>query len=141
MGDSDHWQESGLDIPELRKFITHNSGQAEYFFQEGCFITELLNSPDEPERSIAKARVEPGQTTRWHQLEGIIERYLIVEGRGVVEVGDETPREVMADDVVTIPAGVRQRITNSGKGDLIFLAICSPRFVAEGYVDVEVDLE
>ncbi len=126
-----------MDILELRKFITHNSGQAEYFFQEGCFITELLNSPDEPERSVAKARVEPGQTTRWHQLEGIIERYLIVEGVGLVEVGDEPPREVVVDDVVTIPAGVRQRITNFGKDDLIFLAICSPRFVTEAYVDIE----
>ena len=126
-----------MDILELRKFITHNSGQAEYFFQEGCFIPELLNSPDEPERSVAKARVEPGQTTRWHQLEGIIERYLIVEGVGLVEVGDEPPREVVVDDVVTIPAGVRQRITNFGKDDLIFLAICSPRFVTEAYVDIE----
>jgi len=137
IGDNDHSQESGLDILELRKFITHNSGQAEYFFQEGCFITELLNSPDEPERSIAKARVEPGQTTHWHQLEGIIEHYLIVEGVGLVEIGAEPPREVVTDDVVTIPAGVRQRITNSGGDDLIFLAICSPRFVVRAYVDLE----
>ncbi len=126
-----------MDISELRKFITHNSGQAEYFFREGCYITELLNNPDEAERSVAKARVEPGQTTRWHLLEGITERYLIIEGTGLVEVGNAPARKVVVDDVVVIPAGVRQRITNSGQSELIFLAICHPRFVAAAYVDAE----
>jgi len=133
MGDIDDWQ----DISELRKFITHNPGQAEYFFQEGCFITELLNSEDSPILSVARARVEPGETTRWHRLEGIFERYLIVNGTGLVEVGDAPPKEVSVDDQVVIPPGVGQRITNIGEGDLIFLAICSPRFVPGAYRDIE----
>ena len=123
------------------QFIQHNGEQAEYFFKEGCYITELLNSPDDPALSVAKARVEPGQTTCWHRLTDTAEHYLIVEGSGLVEVGDELPREVIAEDVVVIPAGVRQRITNTGKGDLIFLAICTPRFVPEAYIDISEDLE
>ena len=119
------------------QFIQHNGGQAEYFFKEGCYITELLNSADDPAISVAKARVEPGQTTRWHRLTDIAEHYLLVEGTGLAEVGDEPPREVAAEDVVVIPAGVRQRITNTGDSDLIFLAICTPRFVAEAYEDLE----
>lgn len=126
-----------LNISELMQFIQDNGEQTEYFFKEGCFITELLNTPDSPELSVARARVEPGKTTRWHQLTNIAEHYLIVEGSGLVEVGDESPREVIAEDVVVIPAGVRQRITNVGQTDLIFLAICNPRFVPEAYIDID----
>jgi mannose-6-phosphate isomerase-like protein (cupin superfamily) len=39
-------------------------------------------------------------------------------------------------DVVSIPAGVRQRISNTGIDDLVFLAICTPRFVKENYVEL-----
>ncbi|MDH3354632.1 MAG: cupin domain-containing protein [Chromatiales bacterium] len=117
------------------EFIQHNDGQAEYFFKEGCYITELLNSSDDPAISVAKARVEPGQTTRWHRLKETAEHYLIVEGSGLAEVGDEPAREVIAEDVVVIPAGIRQRITNTGSDDLIFLAICTPRFVPDNYID------
>jgi mannose-6-phosphate isomerase-like protein (cupin superfamily) len=109
----------------------------EYFFAEGCFITELSNSPDDPELSIARARVEPGQTTRWHYLLGTTERYVIVEGVGLVEVGDLPGREVSVGDTVIIPAGARQRIRNTGSEDLVFLAICSPRFSEKAYVGIE----
>ncbi|NOR51627.1 MAG: cupin domain-containing protein [Gammaproteobacteria bacterium] len=137
MGDINDWQ----DILEQRQFIQHNAEQTEYFFREGCYITELLNTPDDPGLSVAKVRVDPGQTTRWHQLEGIAERYLIVEGCGLVEVGDEPPREVSVDDVVVIPIGVRQRIGNVGDEALIFFAICTPRFVPEAYKDIEKDFQ
>ena len=111
--------------------------KGEYYFEEGCFITELLNTPEDEAVSIARARVEPGVTTRWHRLRGTIERYLIMEGEGRVEVGDEAPRLVRSGDVVTIAPMCRQRITNVGTTDLIFLAICTPRFQSDCYEDVE----
>jgi len=40
---------------------------------------------------------------------------------------------VGAGDVVRIPANTPQRITNTGATDLIFYAICSPRFQAKCY--------
>ncbi|MCW8826385.1 MAG: cupin domain-containing protein [Gammaproteobacteria bacterium] len=123
------------------QFIQDNGEQTEYFFKEGCHITELLNSPENPEISVARARVEPGQTTRWHRLTDIAEHYLIVEGRGLAEVGEKSVYEVSAEDVVVIPAGVRQRITNTGEVDLLFLAICTPRFVPEAYHDIEAELD
>jgi len=46
----------------------------EYYFEEGCFIHELSNDPDDPEVSIARARVAPGQITRWHYLRETSER-------------------------------------------------------------------
>ncbi|MBN8280043.1 MAG: cupin domain-containing protein [Gammaproteobacteria bacterium] len=116
-----------------RPFIRHHRPGAEYWFPEGCFIDELQNDPADPGLSIARARVPPGGTTAWHRLAGTTERYLIVSGRGRVEVGDLPPREVGPDDVVVIPPGCRQRITNTGTGDLVFLALCTPRFEASAY--------
>ena len=109
----------------------------EYYFDEGCFITELSNTTDDTQVSIARARVESGNTTKWHYLQGVTERYVILEGDGRVEVGDLDPQQVRVGDVVIIPPDVRQRISNTGEGDLIFLAICSPRFEESKYVSIE----
>lgn len=109
----------------------------EYYFEEGCYITELSNCSNEPEISIAKARVKPGKVTRWHRLNGITERYVIVEGQGQAEVDDLPPQKVSVGDVVLIRAAQAQRIHNTGTNDLIFLAICTPRFVATCYENLE----
>ena len=121
----------------VKASIQRTQPDSEYYFEEGCFITEFSNSPADPDVSIARARVEPGKTTRWHSLESISERYLVLEGEGLVEVADLEPEVVGPGDVVIIPSGQRQRITNSGAVDLIFLAICSPRFDASAYRDLE----
>jgi mannose-6-phosphate isomerase-like protein (cupin superfamily) len=97
----------------------------------------LSNTPDDPDVSIVRARVEPGVTTRWHRLKGTYERYFIISGMGLVEVGKQPPQEVTAGDIVLIPPMCRQRITNIGKDDLIFLAICSPRFLRDVYEDLD----
>ncbi len=110
---------------------------SEYYFREGCFITELSNTSEDPELSVAYVRVVPGETTRWHKLLGISERYLILSGRGSVEVGNNEAREVSEKDVVLIPPEARQRITNIGEEDLIFLALCTPRFQEEYYVEID----
>lgn len=109
----------------------------EVLTEERCHILELSNSEDDPELSIARARVEPGVTTRWHRVFDTLERYVILDGAGRMEVGDLPPQEVQAGDVVLIPPSVRQRITNVGTSDLVFLAICVPRFRREAYEDAE----
>ena len=109
----------------------------EYFFEEGCFINELSNDSGDPAVSIARARVEPGKLTRWHYLRGTTERYVIVSGTGVVETGELPGTQVSTGDVVSIPPGVRQRIRNVGRDELVFLAICTPRFQQENYVDCD----
>jgi oxalate decarboxylase/phosphoglucose isomerase-like protein (cupin superfamily) len=38
---------------------------------------------------------------------------------------------------VYIPPGCPQRIANIGAADLVFLAICTPRFVRDAYEDLE----
>ena len=117
--------------------IIHNGAAEEYFFEEGCYITELSNTLEDSELSIAKARVKPGETTRWHKLALSSERYLILSGVGVVEIGDLPPSTVNPGDVVIIPTQVPQRISNKGQVDLIFIALCTPRFNPYNYVDIE----
>ena len=112
---------------------------AEFYTPEKCYIIELSNTPDDPDASIARARVAPGVTTRWHRVVGTVERYVILEGSGRMEVGSLPPQDVGAGDVVLIPPSCRQRITNLGQGDLIFLAVCTPRFRPEVYEDIDSD--
>lgn len=113
------------------------NAKAEYYTDELCYINELSNTPNDPEVSIARARVQIGISTRWHRLHGITERYVITEGQGLVEIGDCPVHEVKAGDVVLIPPLCPQRITNTGVEDLIFLAICTPRFEQNAYEDIE----
>jgi len=121
----------------MKPAIRRPDASAEYYTDERCDILELSNSADDPDASIARARVAPGVTTRWHRLRGTIERYVIVEGRGRVEVGELAPAAVEPGDVVVIPPLCRQRIANVGETDLVFLAVCTPRFRQENYEDLE----
>jgi len=109
----------------------------EFFTSERCYITELSNSAADSHVSIARARVPVGVTTRWHRLKDTVERYVILEGRGRVEVGDFPAQEVSTGDVVLIAPMERQRIANVGEKELVFLAICSPRFRPENYEELE----
>ena len=120
-------------MKEAIKYINLNE---EFDTHERCSIIELSNTPDDQEISIARARVKPGVTTRWHRLVGITERYVILDGIGRVEVGSLPPHDVRTGDIVLIPPSCSQRITNIGRGDFIFLAICTPRFRPEAYEDI-----
>ena len=101
---------------------------------ERCFLAE--NYSDE-RISIAQARVKPGITTVSHHLDGVNEIYLITKGHGQVDIGDLEPTKVGAGDLIVIPGGTSQRITNIGKADLVFYCICTPRFTANCYFDEE----
>lgn len=108
----------------------------EFFTAERCHITELLNTSASPECSLAVARVEPGVVTQLHRLVGIAERYLVRAGEGMVEI-DGIAHALKPGDAAVIPAGVGQRITNTGTIDLEFYCLCTPRFVPESYRSLE----
>jgi mannose-6-phosphate isomerase-like protein (cupin superfamily) len=120
----------------MKEAILRARPGAEHPIAEGCFILELSNSMDDPDLSVARARVPPGVTTRWHRLRNTAERYVILEGAGRAEVGGLPPREVRPGDVVLIPPSCRQRIANTGTGDLVFLALCTPRFTQAAYEEL-----
>jgi mannose-6-phosphate isomerase-like protein (cupin superfamily) len=111
---------------------------AEFLTRERVYITERLNDPAVPRVSLADTRVEAGVTTELHRL-SVDEWYVIQFGTGLMEVGGAEPFEVGAGDTVVIPAGVSQRITNTGKRDLRFQCICMPRFTLQSYETLESD--
>ena len=125
----------------MKEAIRVFGSSAEFYTPERCYIVELSNSEDDPDLSIAQARVKPGITTRWHRLHGTGERYYILQGTGRAEIGDLPPRDVTVGDIVIIPPLTRQRITNTGASDLIFLALCTPRYRESVYEDIDQDPE
>ena len=108
----------------------------EFWTEERCFITELINTPDQPDASLAIARLEPGVTTQLHALDGLRETYTIIKGTGLAEINGQFHR-LNCNESLIIPAGAAQRITNDGLEDLEFYCLCTPRFTYNCYVNLE----
>ena len=117
----------------MSNYVKQQNLTEEYFFHEGCHIAETSNSSDDDQASIVRARVEPGEQTKWHWLANTFERYAIIQGQGEVEVGDHAAQLVTTGDVVVIPPGIKQRIRNTGTTDLLFFAVCTPPFNPDNY--------
>lgn len=120
----------------MADFYVPAGGQDEFWTDERCFITEFHNNDASPETSLALARVEAGVTTQLHSLTGVIERYIVRKGEGILEV-DGVKQKLVAGDQAVIPAGAAQRIENTGAGDLEFYCLCTPRFRPDSYVNLE----
>ncbi|MEM7358079.1 MAG: cupin domain-containing protein [Pseudomonadota bacterium] len=112
-----------------------SDNKLEYYFKEGCYIEEWQNSAEQPDMSIVRVRVEANTSTLLHLLHHTEERYIILSGSGIVTVGEKSWR-VSPKDIVNIPAGEAQMICNDNDEELLFLAICTPRFVPENYEEL-----
>ena len=121
----------------MRPQILRAASSDEFLTEERCHILELSNSSSDAGLSIARARVEPGVTTALHRVIDTVERYIILSGSGRVEIEGLEAYAVGQYDVVIIPKGATQRITNTTDVDLIFLAICTPRFEQNCYQHLE----
>jgi hypothetical protein len=87
----------GLDMKET---VKHIDLSAEFDTPEKCSIIELSNTADDPDASIARARVRAGVTTRWHRLAGIMSvthpsRHWSWGGRGSSSKSGECPDVVL----------------------------------------------
>lgn len=109
--------------------------EKEYFTDELCYIIEILNENIHPNLSIARARIEPGVTTKIHKLIDTVEYYYIIEGKGEVYLGNDFIKEIEVGDVVMIEPMMNQSIKNIGENDLIFICICTPRFENRNYIE------
>jgi mannose-6-phosphate isomerase-like protein (cupin superfamily) len=122
----------------MRPAVLRIDRLGEQLTSEGCYIFELLNIAEDESVSVARARVLPNATTQLHRLKGTDERYVITDGVGEVEIGGTIIQTVRAGDIVLIPNGTSQRITNTGNSDLSFLCICTPRFYPAAYEALDV---
>ena len=99
---------------------------------DGSFLKELIHPAKEPvgvRYSLAHASVRPGDRTLPHKLRSA-EVYVILEGTGLMHVGDERA-EVGPGQAILIPPGQVQSIENTGTAGLAFLCIVDPAWRAE----------
>ena len=108
----------------------------EFWTNERCHIRELINTESISDFSLADSRVESGVVTELHSL-SVREWYYIKQGSGLMEVGGGPQIEVGPGDTVEIPAGVSQRITNTGDTDILLQCVCMPRFTMDCYKSLE----
>lgn len=98
--------------------------------------------PGHFDSALSKALVTP-ETTGSRQLDyristyqpmGYVERhvhkvqeqvYHVLDGEGLMEIGDET-KVVRKHDVIFIPPGIWHSIQNSGLADLTFIVVTTP---------------
>ncbi len=111
----------------------------EFWTNERCHIRELINAESISDFSLADSRIEPGVVTELHSL-SVREWYYIKQGTGLMEVGGGPQIEVGPGDTVEIPAGVSQRITNTGDTDILLQCVCIPRFTPDCYESLESEL-
>ena len=97
--------------------------------KDGSEIRELLAHRNSCIRNqtLAEARLPAGASTAAHHHVRTEEIYYVLEGRGLMRVGDET-REVGPGDAVAIPPGAVHQITNTGTTALKFLCCCAPGY-------------
>jgi mannose-6-phosphate isomerase-like protein (cupin superfamily) len=73
---------------------------------------------------------EPGSMQAVHGHPDNEQTYIIVRGRGVMQVGDEM-QEVSEGTLVYIPPGGAHAIKNTGAEPLVFISATSPPFDAK----------
>ena len=97
--------------------------------KDGSEIRELLAYRNSAIRnqSLAEARLLPAASTTPHHHVSAEEIYYILEGEGMMRVGEES-RDVGPGDAIAIPPGMVHSITNTGRRVLRFLCCCSPAY-------------
>jgi quercetin dioxygenase-like cupin family protein len=102
-------------------FLKKIAGQAQFGLSkmgkstlaEGDFLFAGLNA------------FEPGQEHASHAHQGQDKLYLVLEGQGDFQIGDNT-EDLSAGDAAFAPSGVMHSVRNTGAGRLIVLAVLAP---------------
>jgi quercetin dioxygenase-like cupin family protein len=98
-------------IAGLAKFAPEKMGKSA--LAQGEFLFAGLNS------------FEPGQEHAAHAHQGQDKLYLVLEGSGEIQVGDDT-QTLAAGDAAFAPSGVVHAIRNTGGQRLIVMAVLGP---------------
>jgi mannose-6-phosphate isomerase-like protein (cupin superfamily) len=98
-------------VSSFAKFNADKMGKST--IAQGDFLFAGLNS------------FEPGQEHAPHAHEGQDKLYVILEGGGMVQVGDQSEL-LSAGDAAFAPSGVVHSIRNPGPGRLVVMAVLAP---------------
>ena len=99
---------------------------------DGSLVTALLR----PERggsrrvSVAEAVIQPGERTRLHRHAESDEIYYVLEGKGVLTLGEKL-YSLKARSCVFLPAGSVHAVRCDGDEALRILCICAPPYTHE----------
>jgi mannose-6-phosphate isomerase-like protein (cupin superfamily) len=75
--------------------------------------------------SLGYFRLEPGQSGPKHIHENEVEVYIVLSGKGRVDIGDETV-ELVVGSILYVPPMVEHQTVNIGQSDLEFYGVFSP---------------
>jgi len=111
------------------------NGVPPFTTKDGSEIRELLGHRNSCIRNqtLAEARLPAGGSTTPHYHVRTEEIYFLLEGQGLMRVGQESAA-VGPGDAIAIPPGTSHQITNTGKGVLRFLCCCAPGYEHEDTV-------
>jgi len=118
--------------PDRSSYLNHRSRVEPITAPDGSAVRELLHpSRHAIERlSVAEATVEPGRSTRLHRHPIAEEVYQILDGAGVLELGDER-LAVVPGDIIRIAPGQPHRLETRSDVPLRLLCICQPAYSDE----------
>jgi mannose-6-phosphate isomerase-like protein (cupin superfamily) len=107
--------------------VQNLSSQKPFITKDGSQIRSILDSTNAPvqNQSLAEASLPAGKSTLGHYHTKLEEFYFILEGRGILQVDNET-REVVPGDCALIPPGAWHQIT--ALETLRFLCCCAPPY-------------
>jgi mannose-6-phosphate isomerase-like protein (cupin superfamily) len=115
--------------------VTNIDRLSAFTTKDGSEIRELLSHRNSCIRlqSLAEARLPVGGATTPHLHPRTEEIYYVLEGQGMIRVGDET-RPVGPGDAIAIPPDKLHQIRNIGSAVLKFLCCCAPAYEDEDTV-------
>jgi len=71
---------------------------------------------------VSMTVLHEGKSTVGHSHNDTEEIYLLVEGKGEIQLGDREKEDAVSGDIVMIPRGIFHRVFNKGKGDLTLIS-------------------
>jgi mannose-6-phosphate isomerase-like protein (cupin superfamily) len=100
----------------------------------GSEIRPLIDRTTSPvtQCSLAEELLPPGAAVTPHHHEELEEIYYILEGAGLMTIGDET-QPVGTGDAIYIPRNRRHTLTNTGQTTMRLLLVCGPAFYFEDH--------
>lgn len=103
-----------------------------YITKDGSNIYELMHPQFHGNKnvSLARAIIEPGQKTANHVHKITEEIYHVVQGKGVMSLGEKV-FSICSGDTICILPGTPHDVENTGKEPLIIICCCAPPYSHE----------